>query len=182
MEESDTRWRIFPETQVDALRGIDVPSDIFDDWHRMCDGLEEDLGALEVEGEDSALPVLGKKRPDAVALNHARRQVLILEFTRAYDLAADWQERTDERKRERYTPLRNRLAQLLPKTWQVEIMALTVGVRGSYQETVWQFHLTQLGITGNRAKELMRDLAHTTLMEADGMCATRQVALRNRGS
>ena len=124
----------------------------------------------------------GRQRPDAIALNHARRQVLILELTRAYDLAVDWQEITDARKMERYNHLRNRMAALLPRTWQVQIITLTIGVRGSFQESAWQSNLTTLGITGSRAAELLRDLVHIAWIEADGLCATRQAALRTRES
>ena len=43
----------------------------------------------------------------------------MLEFTRPNDRADDWQTKTDAHKEERYRPLRDKLAALLPG-WKVE--------------------------------------------------------------
>jgi hypothetical protein len=104
------------------------------EWHRMCDELaDEDLVLV---GDDAALSSsIRRKRPDAWAVHWERRVVFILEFIRPNDGEDDWQTRTDAYKEERYRPLRDKLAALLPG-WKVETIAFSLGIRasGSFNE------------------------------------------------
>ena len=67
----------------DALRGLVAPLDCQADWQRTVDELHEP--DLEIEEDPAAAAGLLRKRPDGFALNWGSKNVLILEFTRAYE-------------------------------------------------------------------------------------------------
>ena len=83
---------------------------------------------------------------------------MILEFTRGYDWRPDWHTDSDQYKTERYLRLRDKLLRWLGDGWSVEIVTLTLGVRGSYEEGSWTSHLAKFGLTGIKAAALMQDL------------------------
>ena len=99
---------------MEALQGLPQPEDRIDLWQRMCDEITDtDLEAV-MDGAVEGDGLLRRKRPDAWAVNWGARKVFILEYTRPYDRAEDALQATDARKIARYTPLRDRMAQLLP--------------------------------------------------------------------
>jgi hypothetical protein len=98
----------------------------------MCDEYpDEDLVLV---GDDAVFfSSIRRKWPDAWAVHWGCRVVFILDFTRPNDWADDWQTQTDAYKGERYRPLRDKLAALL-SGWKVEIIAFSLGIRGSFNE------------------------------------------------
>jgi hypothetical protein len=176
-------WQVYRELTVEDLMVVQAPLDLRDEWMRMCDEVtNEDIGGLEEdeEGETNGLSGAGsvrRKRPDAIAVNWGRRQLVILEFTRAYDSRAEWAEVTDEGKRRKYRSLQNKLKSNLPEQWQVETIAFSVGVRGSVDEVRWLQDLSRFGLRGKDATNLLGTLVVQALIECDEILATRQAAL-----
>jgi hypothetical protein len=78
-----------------------------------------------------------------------------------------------------YTPLRDRLATLLPG-WAVEIQAYTMGIRGSHDPDRWRANLNRFGLTAVRTEALIRDLTSQTLTELTNIYSVRYAALQNR--
>ena len=170
-------WHLHRELTVDGLRGIPVPIDSMDVWQRMCDELGEEDLVLPVA--DVALTSgIRRKRPDAWAVHWGRRVLYILEFTRPNDWADDWQTRTDAYKTERYTPLRDRIATLLPR-WNIEIVTFSLGIRGSYNEPKWQTDLGRFEIKDRSMNKLMRELVDRCLTALSEIYKTRAAALRH---
>ena len=75
---------------MSSLRALDVPIDMHDSWNRMVDELDE----METDDDDQP-GVLTRLRPDAWAVSWGKRQVLLLELTRAHDWRQDWASVTD---------------------------------------------------------------------------------------
>ena len=169
-------WCLYRELTVDGLRGIPIPADSIDVWQRMCDELVEDDLVLP-DAEVSLTSGIRRKRPDAWAVHWSRRVLYILEFTRPKDWAGDWQTRTDVYKTERYTPLRNRIAMLLPR-WKVEILTFSLGIRGSYNELKWQKDLDRFEIKQRSVDKLMRELVDRCLTALSEIYKTRAAARR----
>ena len=83
LEKSSPRWIIHREMTVHALRGLVAPLDCQADWQRAVDELHEP--DLEIEEDPAAAAGLLRKQSDGFALNWGSKNVLILEFTRAYE-------------------------------------------------------------------------------------------------
>ena len=103
------------ETPVSSLRAIDVPLDMYAIWNRMIDDLEEIESDADMT-ETNSQQVLARLRPDAWAVSWGKRQVLLLELTRAHDWRQDWFTTTDELKKQRYRQLRVRMQEAMPST------------------------------------------------------------------
>lgn len=69
------------------------------------------------------------------------------------------------------------LARHLPG-WSVETLTFTMGIRGSFSETVWQANLQRLGLTPAASAVLMQDLVTLCLQELDGIFRCRSSALQ----
>ena len=146
------------------------------EWQSMCDELADE--ELVLVGDDAALSSsIRRKRPDAWAVHWGRRVVFILEFTRPNDGADDWQTRTDAYKEERYRPLRDKLAALLPG-WKVETIAFSLGIRGSFNEEKWRTDLARLKVPRPAMDKLMHELVAKCLVSLGDIYRTRQAALR----
>ena len=143
----------------------------------------------ELREEDLVLPGadvtftsgIRRKRPDAWAVHWGRRALYILEFTGPNDWAGDWQTRTDAYKTELYTPLRDRIAtlqasSLLPR-WKVEIVAFSLGIRGSYKELKWQTDLGRFEVKDRLMNKLIRELVYRCLTKLSEIYKTRAAAL-----
>ena len=77
----------------------------------------------------------------------------------------------------RYSPLRDRLARLLP-AWNVGIQTYTVGIRGSHDSDRWHANLGQLGMTASRAERLILDMVSQALTELTDLYSVRYAALQ----
>jgi len=179
IERATHGWSFHRESTVggvDGLRGIEVPLDSMTEWQSMCDELADE--ELVLVGDDAALSSsIRRKRPDAWAVHWGRRVVFILEFTRPNDGADDWQTRTDTYKEERYRPLRDKLAALLPG-WKVETIAFSLGIRGSFNEEKWRTDLARLKVPRPAMDKLMHELVAKCLVSLGDIYRTRQAALR----
>ncbi|MFM7712276.1 MAG: hypothetical protein ACKO7A_05950, partial [Microcystis sp.] len=160
-------WQIYRELCVSSLRVINTPQDLFDMWNRVVDDLEEtdyepDIGDNSDDGMEDGENTrsMGRLRPDAWGISWSRRQVLILELTRAHDLRQDWYITTDNYKLERYRRLQERMQSLLPQGWTVTTLPLTLGVPGSFDEQSWKLILDRLGF--NSAQDQRRFMCVVT--------------------
>ncbi len=107
--------------RVAGLQGIPVPQVAMGDWHRMCDELVEQDLMTDTAADLPLASGIRRKRPDGWA---GRRMLRILEFTRCNDYRQDWRETTERYKTRRYQPLRDKMAELLPRGWSVEVVKL----------------------------------------------------------
>ncbi len=121
-----------------------------------------------------------RKRSDGWAVHWNRRMIRILEFTRCNDSLPDWRETTEKYKTWRYQPLRDRMTELIPPGWSVEVVNFTVGIRGSFAETSWRAALTSLGVSEGGVTRLMAELVTQCLPELNELYSTRATALRLR--
>lgn len=175
---SASRWQLHRETAVSSLCAIQVSLDLYDMWNRMIDDLEEPES--DPDGSEEGIPQdLSRLRPDGWAISWGRRQVLLLELTRAHDWRQDWFETTDAAKTQRYKRLQERMLNLLPRGWTVETVPLTVGIRGSIHEPSWLKILDRFGICMRADQEqILQDLTRQALEELDRMFGVRSEALR----
>ena len=133
---------------------------------------------LETEEDSDIAAGLLRKRPDGFAFNWGSKIILILEFTRAYDWRATWHTDMDHVKTQRYVPLRDKLSGCLPVGWTVDILPLSLGVRGSFDEQTWRAALERFNLKGTKATEFMTELIAKCLAEADELFNVRAAALR----
>ncbi len=157
-----------------------MPVDAMQDWYRMFDYLTDGDLMTDTAAELSLASGIRRKRPDGWAVHWNRRMIRILEFTRCNDSRPDWRETTEQYKTGRYQPLRDRMTELLPPGWSVEIVNFTVGIRGSFAETSWRAALTALGVSEAGVKRLMAELVTQCLTELNELYSTRATALRLR--
>ena len=103
-----------------ALLGMEAPLDCRDEWQRAMDDMS-DLD-LEADGDPARAAGLLRKRQDGLAINWGRKTVLILEFTRAFDMRVDWHILVDQHKTERYTACLGQvgLSRSCPSRWTSE--------------------------------------------------------------
>jgi len=149
IQASTKGWVIAIEQTVAGLQGLPQPEARLDEWQRAWDEITD--MHMEGEGEQSdADGATQRKRPDAWGVNWEKRCLLILEFSRPNDRCELSLHDTDTFKTARYTPLRDRLAELLP-AWEVGIQTYTVGIRGSHDPDRWHANLERLGMTSARA-------------------------------
>lgn len=174
---SASSWQYHHEIAISSLRAIPVPIDMYDTWQRMVDELEE---TAEEPTGDGDLQDLGRLRPDAIGISWSKRQVLLLELTRAQDWRPDWAITTDAFKTQRYARLQRQMQGLLPRGWMVETVPLTVGIRGSIHEPTWRRNLERVGINHKIQELFFQDLTRQALEELDRMYGVRSEALRQR--
>ncbi len=149
-------WDVHRELTVAGLQGIPVPVDAMQDWYRMFDYLTDGDPMTDTAAELSLASSIRRKRPDGWAVHWNRRMIRI------------------------HQPLRDRMTELLPPGWSVEIINFTVGIRGSFAETSWRAALTALGVSEAGVKRLMAELVAQCLMELNELYSTRATALRLR--
>ena len=172
------RWQFHIETAVGSLRAIQIPLDLHGRWNRMIDDLEEPESDPS-GAEEGNIQDLSRLRPDGWAISWGKRQVLMLELTRAHDWRQDWFEITDAAKTLRYKRLQERMLNLLPQGWKVETVPLTVGIRGSIHEPSWLRILDRFGISARKDQEqFLLELTRQVLEELDRMYGVRSEALR----
>ena len=120
-----------------------------------------------------------KRRPDGVFLNWKERVFHILEFTRPYDSTREDLLRTDENKRNKYQPMHSKImAKLQPHSWKGEVIALSIGVRGTVLEDHWQTALDKLDVPKTKHQGIVSRAVGATLTELDKIF---QAHLAHRG-
>ena len=176
--DSTRGWTMAIEQTVAGLQGLPQPADQIEEWQRAWDEVTD----MHLEGEEEqaeADAATQRKRPDAWAVSWDKRCLLILEFTRPNDRCELSLHDTDMLKTARYSPLRDRLARLLPG-WEVDIQTYTVGIRGSHDPDRWQAQLHRFGMTAARAERLMRDMVSQALTELTDLYSVRYAALQRQ--
>ena len=120
---------------------------------------------------------LSRLHPDGWAISWSNRQVLLLE--RAHDWRQDWCEATGTFKTGRYKQLQERMQGLLPQGWAVEVIPLTVGIRGSLHEPTWRRILDRFGFDSQATQtRFLQELSRQALKELDHMHGVCSEALR----
>jgi ribonuclease HI len=180
VREAGGGWDVHRELTVAGLHGIPVPQAAMGDWYRMCDELVEQDIMTDTGADLNLSSGIRRKRPDGWAVHWGRRLLRILEFTRCNDYRQDWRETTEQYKTGRYQPLRDRMTELLPRGWSVEVVNFTLGIRGSFAETCWTAALTGLGVSEAEVAHLMAALVAQCLAELNELYSTRAAALRLR--
>ena len=180
IREAGGGWDVHRELTVAGLQGIPVPQVAMGDWHRMCDELVEQDLMTDTEADLPLASGIRRKRPDGWAVHWGRRMLRILEFTRCNDYRQDWRETTEQYKTRRYQPLRDRMAELLPRGWSVEVVNFTLGIRGSFTESCWTAALAGLGVSEAEVVHLMAALVAQCLTELNALYSTRAAALRQK--
>jgi hypothetical protein len=149
----------------------------------MCDTFDDVIASedplLQEEDDPACAGGMGRKRPDAWAIRWSAATLYILEFTRPNDSRPDWDGATDAYKKARYQPIRDRIRVSLP-TWRVEILTFTMGIRGSFNESVWNHNFALLGIYGPDVGKLMHELVSLCLDELADIYKARQASLLDR--
>ena len=76
-------------------------------------------------------------------------------------------------------PLRDKLTRCLPAGWIVDILPLSLGVRGSFDEQTWRAALERFNLTGIKATlaEFMTELTAQCLARAEELFNVRAAAL-----
>jgi hypothetical protein len=75
--------------------------------------------------------------------------------------------------------LRDLIASLLPK-WEVSILTLSLGIRGSYIPDRWTVQLNRLGLMGARVEKLMEGMVSQALQELTAIYSTRYAAVQHK--
>ena len=148
----------------------------------MCDDLIPDDNEDALEQEEDNIEQgggLGRKRPDAWAIRWDADTVYILEFTRPFDSAPDWDAATDRYKQRKYQPIRDRISQSLP-TWTVKVLTFTLGTRGSFNEKDWKQNLNLLGVSESDQSRLMAKLVNVCLSELTEVFKTRNALVSQK--
>jgi hypothetical protein len=142
------------------------------DWYSMCNELTEHHLMTDAEANVALAASIRKKRPDRWALQWGRRLIRILDFTRCNDrdYRQDWHETTETYKTSRYQPLSDRMTEVLPRGWSVEIVNFTLGMPGLFAKTRWTASLMALGVSVAGVVHRMEAL------EAQCLIALRQKA------
>ena len=169
-------WVIGKELTVAGLQGLDPPSNRIDEWFRALDEVADEQLEAEVGDEEASL--IRRKRPDAWAVSWEERRLFIMEFTRPNDKELDFSVSTDRAKYDRYLPLKDCMARLLPG-WEVDVLPFTVGIRGTIDEAAWTARLGRLGLQGRAAEQVMLKLVKLALTELTAIYNCRQAALAN---
>ena len=152
-------FEVYIEHTVASLRGLPASPAWYHDWQRMCDHLDSYVpDSLEYDETDSTLAGgLGRKRPDAWAINWRSAKLYILEFTRPSDTSPTWDTSTDDYKKAKYQPICDRIHLLMPN-WTVEVLPFSFGIRGSFNERVWKHNLDKFGISISDSDKLMSEM------------------------
>jgi hypothetical protein len=129
----------------------------------------------DLTGVEHHVQTLSRPRPDACAVSWCKRQVLLLELTRAHDWRQDWASTTDTFKVRRYARLQRRMQDLLPRGWVVETVPLTIGIRGSLHEPMLRRRISErMGASSQITQDrFLQDLRRQALEELDRVHPTR---------
>ena len=170
----------FEEITVASLRSLPATREWYHTWQRMCDDLDTSFpDSLELEESDPrAAGGLGRKRPDAWAVNWGSATLYLLEFTRPNDSDPEWDVCTDRYKKTKYQPICDRIRLSMP-AWTVETLTFSLGIRGSFNEATWSANLDRFGVSGHDSEVLMLELIDLCIRELSAIYRTHQAAISN---
>jgi hypothetical protein len=114
---------------------IPVLVDAMPDWYHMFDYLADGDLMTDAAAELSISSCIRRKQLDVWAVHCSQRMIRIIGFTRCNDFRLDWRKTTEQYKSVRDQPLRDKMTELLPPSWSVEIVNFTVGISDSLAET-----------------------------------------------
>ena len=154
---SEGRWQFRIEVAVSSLLAIPMSLDLHDIWNRLIDDLEGPVLKTDKLQEEHPQDI-SRLRQHARAISWGNPQVLMLELTRAHDWRQDWYETTTAFKIQKYKMPQERILNLLPLGWAVEVIPLTVRIRGSFHEPCWLKILDMFGISslGSQSRFLQK--------------------------
>ena len=125
------------------------------------------------------MAALQRLRPDAVAIRWDRRQMFLLEVTRAYDAYVDYSARADRKKTSKYQPVVDRF-NLVGRAsgWTASVLPFTVGLRGSVDCSVWAAQLRSLDISPEEVPLVLRAVVGAALAALDVVYEARSSILK----
>ena len=122
---------------------------------------------------------LERLRPDAVAIRWDRRQMILLEVTRAYDAYIGFGARADRNKILKYQPVVDRFNEVgRASGWTASVLPFTVGLRGSVDETTWAARLHSLDISPEEVPLVLRAVVSAALSALDVVYDARSSSLK----
>ena len=102
IEDTTKKWVFVVEATVKTLRGLPQPIEHIDAWQRACDDIVDDDLEAVIDDAGGGSESLRRKRPDAWGISWGARKLLLMEYTRPSDRAADALQTTEALKIARY--------------------------------------------------------------------------------
>jgi len=183
-----TLWRdteiehLFPWTEVEeAARSI-------------MSGEQEDADGEPTDAQDDAYAdtVFGRRRPDALILDKAGKNIFVLEFKRTSDQRSDYRERGEARAAKQHDVLVKSLLTVMRKrplgTWNAKLITFVGGTCGSVNETAFRNNLKELQVLGRMHDIIRKGLVYELLSAQDKVLCSyyaqrggRQSQVRHQG-
>ena len=113
---------------------------------------------------------LAWKLPGGLVVNWQKWEVVLLEFTRAWDAGPDYRLEVKARKTARYVPILDRVLARLGAVWKGQTLCFTTGVRGSLHEADWVDSLEALGVPSNARTCIMKAAVNATVDVCAEIC------------
>ena len=158
------------EVEVRDIReGEGIPMRCASSWDRLWAQFfaVPDMAALE------------RLRPDAVAIRWDRKQLFLLEVTRAYDAYVGFGDRADRNKTCKYQPVVDRFNEVGHASgWSASVLPFTVGLRGSVDESAWAARLHSLDIRPVEVPLVLRAVVGAALAALDVVYDARSSILK----
>ena len=183
-----TLWRdteiehLFPWTEVEeAARSI-------------MSGEQKDADGEPTDAQDDAYAdtVFGRRRPDALILDKAGKNIFVLEFKRTSDQRSDYRERGEARAAKQHDVLVKSLLTVMRKrplgTWNAKLITFVGGTCGSVNETAFRNNLKELQVLGRMHDIIRKGLVYELLSAQDKVLCSyyaqrggRQSQVRHQG-
>jgi hypothetical protein len=143
----------------------------------------------EGQTDRAAVASFLNRKPDGLAIRQHRRQIALLEFTRATDQDEEYQSRKEEEKDERYRLHRDFIQSILeklsgnltdgqPESWRVQQINFIVGVRGHLHTKSFQQRLRTLGVSSLKSQEKIRKAVVRRALEVHDLRIVTGLILR----
>jgi hypothetical protein len=142
----------------------------------LLDNLQNELDTLK-KAQPPGARLLGRKRPDGVAINWTAKKLFLLEFTRCWDSEADALALTDSYKIGKYKSLVTAMLQCLGDSWAGGTLSFTMGARGSVHVETWERNMTALGLGPAEKVHVLTGSVDAALEALDILFTARSAAL-----
>jgi len=126
---------------------------------------------VEVQDDPYVDVVFGKRRPDAVILDKAGKNIFVLEFKRTSDQRSDYRERGEARAAKQHNVLVKSLLTVMRKrplgTWNAKLITFVGGTCGSVNEMALRKTLKELQVLGRMHDTIRKGLVYELLSAQD---------------
>jgi len=117
--------------------------------------------------------ILGRGRPDSVAIEWTSKTLYILEFTRTSDQRQDYRERGESRARAQHDVLVKSLEKVVKEAegesagWTVKLIIFVGGTCGSVHVQTFNNNLKELGVVESKRNAIRKGFVHELLNAQD---------------